>query len=130
LKVSIVKTYNQAINHNLSPIVLITPETKFFGVFPSPRSGRRHKAQGGAEGEAPEQVWSAIKPVKRAAATRLSPTSWAAGRFTNALLGPTPQALCFRVLRRPEAKVLIRPHRESTKKLTGLYPSIMEFIDH
>jgi hypothetical protein len=53
------------------------------------------------------QVWSAIKPVKRAAVTRLSPTSWAAERFTNACLGLTPQALCFRLLRRLKAKVLI-----------------------
>jgi len=35
--------------------------------------GRRHKAWSGAEGGTPGQVWSAIKPVKRAAATGCRP---------------------------------------------------------
>ena len=56
----------------------------------SPRSGRQSKAWGGAEGGTPGQLWNAIKPVKRAAAPRLSPTSRAAELFTNALLGLTP----------------------------------------
>src|SRR5262245_12349671 len=63
-----------------SRFLFSTLETRLFGVWPSPRSGQQHKAQGGAEGETLGQVWGAIKPVKRAAATRLSPTSWAALR--------------------------------------------------
>ena len=35
---------------------LNTLEAKIFGVFPSLRSGRQHKAQGGAEGETLGQV--------------------------------------------------------------------------
>jgi hypothetical protein len=45
--------------------------------FSSPRSGRRNKAWGGAEGGTPGQGRRAIKPVKRATAHQLSPTSWA-----------------------------------------------------
>ncbi len=48
-------------------------ETMLFSVFQSPRSGRQHIAQGGAEGETLGQVRSAIKPVKRAAATGCRP---------------------------------------------------------
>jgi len=40
----------------------------FVDIGPSPRSGRQHKARGGAEGGTPGQVRSDIKPVKRAAA--------------------------------------------------------------
>jgi hypothetical protein len=45
------------------------------------RSGRQHKALGGAEGETLGQVWGAIKPMKRAACSGLSPTAWALGHI-------------------------------------------------
>jgi len=53
--------------------------TKFFGVSQAREAGGSH--------------W-------------LSPTSWAAERFTTALLGLTPEALCYRLLRRLKAEVL------------------------
>jgi SpoIID/LytB domain protein len=59
-------------------------------LFLSPRSGRRNKAWGGAEGGTPGKVWKDIQPVKRAAVHRLSPTSWAADRFTAVPWGLRP----------------------------------------
>ncbi|HKQ75247.1 MAG TPA: hypothetical protein VJ810_16230 [Blastocatellia bacterium] len=69
----------------------------------SPRSGRQHKAQGGAEGATLGSGATHVKePVKRAADPALSPTSWAlsiqslpTGAYAPGfMLGLTPQALC------------------------------------
>ena len=72
------------------------------------------KAQGIAEVEPLGQVLNAIALVKRQT-LRLSPTPWAAERFTNTHSMFTPQALCFRLLRRLKAKVLKNAYRENTK---------------
>jgi len=70
------------------------------------RSGRQSKARGGAEGGTPGQVWSAIKPVKRAAAFIAVAHFVGFGSFTTALLELTLQALCCRLLRRLKSKLL------------------------
>jgi hypothetical protein len=56
--------------------------------------------------------------VKRAADSSAVARFTGCGCFTNALLGLTSQALCFRLLRRLKTKVLKHPYKENAKKLS------------
>ena len=75
--------------------------------FAKPQAGfrkflrRRHKAQGGAEGRNPGlDLGGVIKPVKRAADSLAVAHFAGFGSITTAPPGLTPQASCFRLLRR------------------------------
>ena len=75
----------------------------FKSSFLKPAERAKHKARGGAEGGTPGQNWSAIKPVKRAAAFLAVAHSVGFGVSTIVLLGFTPQALCCRAA--PQAQI-------------------------
>jgi hypothetical protein len=86
--------------------VFVCLERVLEALFLSPRSGRRSKAWGEAEGETPGKVWKAIKPEERAAAFRTVAHFVGFECFTNDPLGLTPQALCCRLLRRLRSELL------------------------